>query len=134
MATFKFQNKYVCGAYLNMAQNNFRVTILEVLARIGIKRKDDVRDIPEMLETIYGFLTNNTKNFSKKQLEQAKTLTLRNDQQVKLRQLLFRHFPILKPILASITHRNLQPQKERLAELLSLEKDLDKRIFFERGE
>lgn len=128
MATFKFQNKYVCGAYLNMAQNNFRVTILEVLARIGIKRKDDARDIPEMLETIYGFLTNNTKNFSKKQLEQAKTLTLRNDQQVKLRQLLFRHFPILKPILASITHRNLQPQKERLAELLSLEKDLDKRI------
>ena len=61
-------------------------------------------------------------------MEQSRTLTLRNDQQVKLRQLLFRHFPVLKPILASITHQSVQSQKERLAELLSLEKDLDKRI------
>ena len=128
MATFKFQNKYVCGAYYNMAQNNFRITVLDILSRIGIKRKDDAADIPELLETIYGFLTGETNDFTKDQMKQKKSLTLRNDQQVKLRLLLFRHFPILKPILASETHKNLQPQKDQLAELMYDEMKCDKKI------
>lgn len=128
MATFKFENKYVCAAYFNIALENFRITILDILSRIGIKRNDGAGDIPELLETLYGFLIGNTKDFSQSQKDQKRVLTLRNDQQVKLRQLLFRHFPILKPILASITHMAVQPQKEKLAELLSLEKKCDKEI------
>ena len=128
MATFRFQNKYVCGAYYNMAQNNFRLAILHVLSRIGINRKDEERAIPELLDTIYGFLTGDTEHFNDTQILQKKVLTLRYDQQVKLRELLFRQFPILKPIIASETHKSLQEQKEKLSEMEEYIHEFEKQL------
>lgn len=82
MERFTLQDKYVCGSYFNIAMSNFRITVLNILSRIGIKRTDDSAGIPELLQNIH-------------------ELNLCSDLHAKLSQLLFRHFPILQSITAS---------------------------------
>ena len=76
--------KHIMGAYFNMARSNFYKTLLEILIKTGVKGINQKTEFKDIL-----------KKFEKGDL--LKT----NDQKMRMQQLLFRHFPILGPIMAN---------------------------------
>jgi len=45
MSTFKFENKYACAAYFNIARDNFHRTMMEVLKKIGLNKSYTETDL-----------------------------------------------------------------------------------------
>lgn len=88
--------KHIMGAYFNMAQSNFYKTLLEIFIKSDVKVNKN-------------WSTNDILN----QLEKVKDgkLLKNNDQKMRMQQLLFRHFPILGPVLAN--EKSYQPSKAR---------------------
>lgn len=96
--------KHIMGAYFNMAQNNFYKTLLEILIKTGVKVNTNwsSTDILTIIEKgINGHL--------------LKT----NDQKMRMQQLLFRHFPILGPIMAN--EKSKQVRMARLSNVILTE-------------
>jgi len=97
MATFRFTDKSVSATYYNMARDNFHQTMVEILSKVGVKGEMEQK-IDNQLDELQKDLENPQKESKFK---------LSNEKQVKLRKLLFEHFPILGPIMASVLFRNL---------------------------
>ena len=94
--------KHIMGAYFNMAQSNFYKTLLEILIKTGVKgisKKTEFKDV--------------LNKFEKGDL--LKT----NDLKMRMQQLLFRHFPILGPIMAN--EKSYQVSKTKKSKVQSTE-------------
>ena len=133
MATFKFQNKYACGAYFNMARDNFHQTMLDILHKVGIESKDSEDQINHVLECILKVqrgesLVNETdiqgkdeetaKEIQKQAQQLTKKYSLSNDRQLKFRKLLFKRFPILGPVVADEVRQENKEQAEKIAKMV----------------
>ncbi len=100
-------NKYVLGGYFSLGLNNFYKTILLVFAKTGIKCLSDNGNIVysdekigQVLHTLYKSTLTPRPQFEGFEKKWAVNFKLNANQQVKLQKLLFRHFPILGPIMA----------------------------------
>lgn len=116
MATFKFENKYACAAYFNMARDNFHRTMMDVLKKIGIDKNYtetglDAR-LTEMLSVLRGDLT---------AMDNQKDVQKLIHQQSRLRQMLFRSFPILGPVSTEIVKKRHRERYKDAWEELSIE-------------
>ncbi len=120
MATFKFQNKYACAAYFNLARDNFHRTMMDVLKKIGIDKNYTETDLDaklaEMLSVLKGNLTAMDNQDDVKKLM---------DQQTRLRQMLFRSFPILGPVSTEIIKKRHRERFKDAWEGLSEEEQED---------
>ena len=108
MATFKFKDKYACAAYFNLARDNFHRTMMDVLKKIGIDKNYTETDLDvklaEMLSVFKGNLSAVDSQDDMKKLI---------DQHTRLRQMLFRSFPILGPVSTEIIKKR---HRERFKE------------------
>ena len=116
--TFSLEGKkHIMGAYFNMAQQNFYKTFLEILVKSSVKVNPNWRTLDDILTQIEKGVNGN--------------LLKTNDQKTRMQQLLFRHFPILGPILAdeksyqaNQTQKSNVRQTEELLRGVSLEECL----------
>lgn len=79
--------KHIMGAYFNMAQNNFYKTLLEIFIKTEVKINSNW-STSDILAQIENGINGN--------------LLRTNDQKMRMQKLLFRHFPILGPVMADI--------------------------------
>lgn len=100
-------NKYVLGGYFSLGLNNFYKTVLLVFAKAGIKIMSDKGNvlydeekIGQVLFTLYKSTEKPRPRMEPFERAWATNFNLNVNQQVKLQQLLFHHFPILGPIMA----------------------------------
>ncbi len=98
--------KHIMGAYFNMAQSNFYKTLIEIFMKSDVKVNAhwSTHEILQQLEKgIQGSL--------------LKT----NDQAVRMQRLLFRHFPILGPVLADQIGYQVGKSKEKKSNVYQTE-------------
>ena len=100
-------NKYVLGGYFSLGLNNFYKTVLLVFAKAGIPvvgKKGTIlyeeEKIGQVLNTLYKCCLNPKPNFEPSEEKWVPFFKLNVNQQMKLHKLLFKHFPILSPIMA----------------------------------
>lgn len=102
MATFKFQNKYACGAYFNMARDNFHRTFMDMLHQVGYGAKFTETGLDVVIEEIIGVLKGDAPTTIG---TDAANLLIANQSRIK--QMLFRSYPILAPVVSDIMrHRH----------------------------
>lgn len=107
MAVFQFQDKFACGAFFNMARDNYHRTFMDILHRVGLGKNYIETELDEKIAEIIKALKGNVSAIGN---DDARKLIA---QQSKIRQHLFRSFPILAPIMADILHyRHIQKEKE----------------------
>lgn len=100
-SVFTISEKAIMGGYFNIARLNFYKTILTIFAQVGIKGEYAEDKIDKVLDALYKNLAGKTDELSSEQLQWKRLKQLKNDQIVKFQRLLFRHFPVLGPIMAS---------------------------------
>lgn len=100
-------NKYVLGGYFSLGLSNFYKTVLLVFAKTGIRIMSDKGNvlfddekIGKVLFTLYKSTLKPRPQLEPSERAWAVNFNLNVNQQVKLQQLLFHHFPILGPIMA----------------------------------
>lgn len=107
MAVFQFQDKYACGAFFNMARDNFHRTFMDILHKVGFRKNYDETGLDDRIAEIIEALKGNPSAIVS---DDAKKLIA---QQSKIRQHLFRSFPILAPVMADVLHyRHVQKEKK----------------------
>ena len=92
------------GAYFNMAQSNFYKTLLEIFIKSDVKVSKNC--------STNAILTQIEKGIQGKLLKT-------NDQKMRMQKLLFRHFPILGPIMAS--EKNNKASKTQKSNVMETE-------------
>ena len=92
--------KHIFGAYFNMARTNFEKTLYYILPIVGIRGKYKESDIDKMLHALYLIHSGQSDKLTGEQKGWKKKLTLTVEQQTRLQRLLFKHFPVLNPIMA----------------------------------
>ena len=109
---FKIDDKSVVGSYLNVARANFYKTMLHIFASVGIKGIYDEEKIMHVLDALFKILSGKVTELTREQNDWSKHLRLRNEQMVKMQQLLFRHLPMLGPIMADIASYKVYKNKK----------------------
>lgn len=110
---FFFKNKYVCGAYFNSARDNFHRTMIDILHQIGVSKNYTETELDNRLAEILNVLKHKPSQVTAKDAQ--KIIANQN----KFRQLLFRHFPILGPIISDVLHgKHRQKVQDKLNELV----------------
>ena len=107
MSTFKFINKFACGAYFNSARDNFHRAMLDILQQIGVSKHYTETELDDRLAEILNVLKGEPSPISE---EDAKKIIAN---QTMFRQLLFRRFPILGPVISDVLHFTHR-QKEKI--------------------
>ena len=92
--------KHVFGAYFNMARTNFVKTINYVLPIAGVRGNYSENQINKMLHALFLIQANRSGELTQEQQQWKKKLTLTAEQQTRLQRLLFKHFPVLGPMMA----------------------------------
>lgn len=121
-------NKYVLGGYFSLGLNNFYKTILLVFAKTGIKIMSekgnvlyDEEKIGQVLNTLYKSTLKPRPQLEPFERAWATNFNLNVNQQVKLQQLLFHHFPILGPIMADEeAYKVTKSKKSNVTDLYSM--------------
>lgn len=96
MATFKFQNKFACAAYFNMARDNFHRTMLDIFQQIGITDNYIETELDARMAEMLAVLKGQDSAMNAGNARKLKA------QQPRVRQQLFQHFPILGPVMSEI--------------------------------
>lgn len=118
--------KYVYGAYFNMARTNFIKTINYVLPIVGVRGNYSENQVNKMLHAMFLIQAGRNKELTPEQTQWEKNLRLNPEQQTRLQRLLFRHFPVLGPVMADVAdHKtylnkkksNVQTEEEAFAQL-----------------
>lgn len=107
---FVITDKYVVGGYFNIARTNFYKTIVSIFAAVGFNGTYDEEKIDRVLNAFYKKISG--KETDKEETDLSKKLTLKNDQMVKMQKLLFRHFPVLGPIMADVSSFRVYKNKK----------------------
>lgn len=121
-------NKYVLGAYFSLGLTNFYKTVLLVFAKTGIRITSDKGNvlydeekIGQVLYTLYKSTLKPRPQMDPFERAWAANFNLNVNQQVKLQQLLFHHFPILGPIMADEeAYKVIKSKKSNVTDLYSM--------------
>lgn len=108
--------KHVFGAYFNMARTNFVKTINHILPIAGVKGNYAENQINKMLQALFLIQANRKDELSNEQAQWAKNLRLTSEQQTRLQRLLFKHFPVLGPIMADVADHKAYISKKKKSE------------------
>ena len=100
--TISLTGKHVFGAYFNMARTNFIKTINYILPIAGVRGNYSENQINNMLHALFLIYAGRNSELSKEQKQWEKKLRLNPEQQTKLQKLLFKHFPVLGPMMADV--------------------------------
>lgn len=114
--TIGLSGKHVFGAYFNMARTNFVKTINHILPIAGVKGNYAENQINKMLHALFLIQANRNDELSKEQAQWAKNLRLTSEQQTRLQRLLFKHFPVLGPIMADVADHKAYISKKKKSE------------------
>lgn len=96
---FQITDKAILGGYYNLARLNFYKTMMTILARLGLDVKKIGEDsLPKYLTIFKNKMLGIQDNLSDQKW--ADSLGINNEMMLTFQQLLFRHFPLLEPIMA----------------------------------
>lgn len=118
--------KHVYGAYFNMARTNFVKTINYILPIVCVRGNYAENQIDKMLQAMFLIQAGRTSELTDEQKQWEKKLRLNPEQQTRLQKLLFKHFPVLGPMMADVADRkaylnkkksNIQSEDEAFAQL-----------------
>lgn len=98
---FSISEKSVMGGYFNIARLNFYKTIVTIFAQVGVKGEYPEDKIDRVLDALYKNIAGKDNELSKEQAQWKRLKQLKGEQITKLQRLLFNHFPVLGPIMAS---------------------------------
>ena len=85
-----------------MARTNFIKTINYILPIAGVRGNYSENQINNMLHALFLIHAGRNSELSKEQKQWEKKLRLNPEQQTKLQKLLFKHFPVLGPMMADV--------------------------------
>lgn len=94
------KGKHVFGAYFNMARTNFVKTINYILPIVGVRGNYSENQINKMLHALFLVQAGRQGELTSEQQQWERKLRLNPEQQTKLQKLLFKHFPVLGPMMA----------------------------------
>lgn len=100
-SSFSISEKSIMGGYFNIARLNLYKTVITIFAQVGIKGDYPEEKIDRVLEALYKNLAGKSDELSKEQSQWKRLNQLKSEQIVKLQRLLFKHFPLLGPVMAS---------------------------------
>lgn len=105
--------KHVFGAYFNMARTNFVKTINYILPIAGVRGNYSENQINKMLQALFLVQAGRSKELSQEQKQWEKKLRLTPEQQTRLQKLLFKHFPVLGPMMADVAGHKAYLNKKK---------------------
>ena len=105
--------KHVFGAYFNMARTNFVKTINYMLPIAGVRGNYSENQINKMLQALFLIQSNRSAELTQEQQQWKKKLTLTSEQQTRLQRLLFKHFPVLGPMMADVADHKAYLNKKK---------------------
>lgn len=105
--------KHVFGAYFNMARTNFVKTINYILPIAGVRGNYSENQINKMLHALFLIQAGRNNELTSEQQQWEKKLRLNPEQQTKLQKLLFKHFPVLGPMMADVADHKAYLNKKK---------------------
>lgn len=111
--TIDLSGRHVFGAYFNMARTNFVKTINYILPIAGVRGNYAENQVNKMLSALFLIQANREKELTQEQLQWKKKLILNPEQQTRLQRLLFKHFPILRPMMADVAEHKAYLNKKK---------------------
>ena len=105
--------KYVFGAYFNMARTNFVKTINYILPIAGVRGNYSENQINKMLHALFLIQAGRNEELTTEQKQWEKKLRLNPEQQTKFQKLLFKHFPVLGPMMADVADHKAYLNKKK---------------------
>lgn len=111
--TIDLSGRHVFGAYFNMARTNFTKTINYILPIAGVRGSYAENQINKMLHALFLIQANREKELTQEQQQWKKKLILNPEQQTQLQRLLFKHFPILRPMMADVAEHKAYLSKKK---------------------
>ncbi len=114
--SIRLTGKYVFGAYFNMAQANFVKTIVHILPIVGIGGNYQENQVGKMLHALWLITAGKAQELDSQEKEWEKKLRLNPEKQLQLQKLLFKHFPVLNPMMADVANYRayLKDQKSKV--------------------
>lgn len=94
--------KHVYGAYFNMARTNLVKTLNYILSIVGVRGNYSENQINKLLHALFLIQAGRNEEMTPEQKQWEKKLRLTPEQQTRLQRLLFKHFPVLGPIMADV--------------------------------
>lgn len=111
--TIDLSGRHVFGAYFNMARTNFIKTINYILPIVGVRGNYAENQINKMLHALFLIQAHREGELTQEQQQWKKKLVLNPEQQVRLQRLLFKHFPILRPMMADVSEHKAYLSKKK---------------------
>lgn len=105
--------KHVFGAYFNMARTNFVKTINYILPIAGVRGNYSENQINKMLHALFLIQAGRNEELTTEQKQWEKKLRLNPEQQTKFQKLLFKHFPVLGPMMADVADHKAYLNKKK---------------------
>ena len=105
--------KHVYGAYFNMARTNFVKTINYILPIVGVRGNYSENQINKLIHALFLMQTGRNEEMTPEQKQWEKKLRLAPEQQTRLQKLLFKHFPVLGPIMADVADHKAYLNKKK---------------------
>lgn len=105
--------KHVYGAYFNMARTNFVKTINYILPIVGVRGNYSENQINKLIHALLLMQTGRNEEMTPEQKQWEKKLRLAPEQQTRLQKLLFKHFPVLGPIMADVADHKAYLNKKK---------------------
>ena len=124
--TISLTGKHVFGAYFNVARTNLVKTINYLLPIAGVRGNYSENQINKMLHALFLVQAGRNGELTTEEKQWEKKLRLNPEQQTRLQKLLFKHFPVLSPMMADVAgHKaylnkkksNVQTEDEAFAQL-----------------
>lgn len=109
---FVIKDKSIVGGYFNVARVNFYKTIINIFATVGIRGTYGEEKIERVLDALYKKLAGKENELTEEQSGWSRNLRLKNDQMIKMQKLLFRHLPVLGPIMADVASFKVYKNKK----------------------
>ncbi len=105
--------KHVFGAYFNMARTNFVKTINYILPIVGVRGSYSENQVNKMLQALFLVQAGRNAELTPEQKQWEKKLRLTPEQQTRLQRLLFKHFPVLGPMMADVVGHKVYLNKKK---------------------
>ena len=105
--------KHIFGAYYNMARTNFVKTINYILPIAGVRGNYSENQINKMLRALFLIQAGRNGELTTEQKQWEKKLRLNPEQQTRLQKLLFKHFPVLGPMMADVAGHKAYLNKKK---------------------
>ena len=105
--------KHIYGAYFNMARTNFIKTINYILPIVGVRGNYSESQINKMLRALFLIQAGRNGELTTEQKQWEKKLRLNPEQKTRLQKLLFKHLPVLGPMMADVADHKAYLNKKK---------------------